>query len=121
MKLHYIELLEKKYPLCLSLTAYIDLMERYKGVGGLGNALESKDDAVVAKTLEDVLTVLMQAGRLYAGYIGEEVPPELPCRLGDLVDARDPAIIRLVYQTMRSDTTRTIEATTKNAEATPEP
>ena len=120
MRMTHITILGRDYPLCLSLTAYAELMEKYGGREGLGNALDNDDESVVAHTLEDVLAILMRAGRIYAGQIGEDVPPELPCRLGDLVDARDPNLIRAVYDTMSKDSTRTVEAVSKNADATPE-
>lgn len=121
MKLSYIELLGKQYPVCLSLTAYEKILEEFCSFEGMANALTSESELEVARSVRTLLPILMQAGKIYAAAIGEQVPPDLPCSPADLIDIRDPAAIRQIFRAVKNDTGRSVEAVPKNGEATPEP
>ena len=118
MKVNYIELLGQRHPLCLSLSAAEALSEAFGSLEKMGELLDSQDVSRMAKAVDTILTILLKAGRIYAGALGEELPPELPCRPADLIDVRDQAAVQAILSAMKADTERTVEVEGKNAEAT---
>lgn len=117
MKMHYIELLEKKHPLCFSMAAAEELDAHFGGLDKMGEALLSKDIKTVAKATDKVLTEMLKAGRIYAGAMGEELPPAIPCRPSDLLDPRDGRALTAIFATVKGDSERKVR-TQGNAEAT---
>ena len=118
MKVSYIELLGQKHPLCMSMSAAEELTEEFGGLDKMADMLDQDDVPKMARAVDRILTILMKAGRIYAGALGEELPPELPCRPADLIDVRDQAAVQAICSAMRADTERTVEVEGKNAEAT---
>ena len=49
---------------------------------------------------------------------GQDVPPELTCKPGDLIDITDGTAIKAIFETVRTDMGREVETKTKNAGAT---
>ena len=84
----------------------------------MGDALTGTDMAGQVDALDDVLTTLMKAGHIYASACGEELPPPIPCKPSDLIDAADGTALKAVLETMHGDAKREVEAVTKNGEAT---
>lgn len=118
MKINYVEFLGRKYPMCLSLAATEKLTEAFGGLEQMQKALTIDNIGGAAKAIDTVLGILMDAGRIYATAMGEEVPPELPCRPSDLIDVREGSATRAIFDVIRADSSREVEAETKNGEAT---
>lgn len=117
MRVSYIELLGQQYPMCFSLTASQELSDKFGGLGAMGEALSSKDIGELAGAVNAILEILLKAGRIYATAAGLDIPPELKCKPGDLIDVTDGSAVQSIFQTIKSDTEREVE--TKNVEATP--
>lgn len=118
MKVSYIELLGQKHPLCLSLAAVEALTEEFGDLSKMADELDERNLSKMASAVDRILTILLKSGRTYAGALGEELPPELPCRPADLIDVRDQAAVQAIFSAMRTDAERTVEVEGKNAEAT---
>ena len=118
MRVTYIELLGQQYPMCLSLTAVEELSEKFGDLDKMSKALTSGDIAKIARAANDVVEILTRAGRVYCTAMGQQVPPELPCRPADAIDITDGTAIRAIMATIRNDTKREVETKPKNAEAT---
>lgn len=117
MKVQHIELLGKKYPLCFSLAVAEELDEHFGGLDKMADELTSKDIKKVARATDVVLVAMMKAGRIYAGAMGEEVPPPIPCKPSDLLDPREGRAISAIFTAVKSDGARKVR-TQGNAEAT---
>lgn len=117
---HYIELAGQKHPLCFSLAASEQLADEFGGLEQMQERLlgDSVSEGDKIRAIDRVLTVLMEAGRVYASASGEELPPKLPCRPVDLIDAGDPSALMAILSTIGGDTERTVETESKNGEAT---
>ena len=118
MKVSYIELLGEKHPLCFSLAAASEVTEAFGGLENMSKSLSLDDIGKAAKAIDAVLTILMRAGRTYVKDRGGELPPELPCRQTDLIDVTDGSGRRAIFDTIRTDSDREVEAEVKNGEAT---
>ena len=114
MKVSYVEFLGQKHPLCFSLAASEKILEEFKSLGAMSDAITGDDLVKKVYALDRVLQILMKAGRIYLSACGEDLPPELPCRPADLIDVRDPKATQAIFDVMRSDTERTVEAEGKN-------
>lgn len=123
MKMSYIELAGKKHPLRLSLGASEKISDEFGSLDSMQKSLLNKDisQGDTIRIIDRVLTILMEAGRIYASACGDELPPELTCRPVDLIDASDPAAIQAIISAMKDDTDRTVETEVKNVEATQTP
>ena len=121
MKVTYIKLLDREYPLCFSLSAYEETVEKFGSTENLYAALTSENEAEIVRGLKIILPILMKAGRIYVQAIGKQAPPELPCNPTDVMDARDPASLLAVCSALITDGRRGVETVPKNGEATPEP
>lgn len=118
MKLTYIELLGQKHPLCFSLGAAEALTEAFGSIENLDKEIGSKDVGRIAKATNTLLEILLKSGRVYASAMGEELPPELPCRPADVIDVRDKSVLADAMAAIRGDTKREVETESKNTEAT---
>lgn len=118
MKISYVEFLGRKYPCCLSLAATERLSAAFGGLSEMQKAISGENLAGAATAVDTVLEILMNAGRIYAQAVGETVPPELPCRPSDLIDVTDGSAIRAIFDVIRTDSDREVEAEPKNGEAT---
>ncbi len=120
MKIKSIELLGAQHPLCFSMTASQNLTERFGSLGAMAEQLISDDIPTRVDAINDALTELMKAGRIYAKARGEELPPELPCRVADALPASFTSPVALILSVMQGDSKREVEVedTGKNAEAT---
>ena len=120
MKLSYVEFLGQKHPICFSLAASEELVEAFGSMEDFADALDGKDLAQTARAVDKTFQILLKAGRIYASAIGEELPPELPCRPADLIDVRDKDAISSIFEAVQADTKRTVETESKNGEAAPD-
>lgn len=118
MKVTYIELLGKKHPLCFSLGAAEALVGEFGSMENLDKEIGSKDVGRIAKATNTLLEILLKAGRIYAGAMGDELPDELPCRPADVIDVRDKNVLADAMAAIRGDTAREVETDSKNMEAT---
>lgn len=121
MKVSYVEFLGQKHPICFSLAASEQLVETFGSMEQFAKSLDGSDLAKTAQAVDLTFQILLKAGRIYAAAIGEDLPPELPCRPADLIDVRDRKEVAAIFQAIREDTTRTVETEPKNGEATPAP
>lgn len=121
MRISYIELLGEQHPMCFSLSASEAMSSKFGSLERMQEDLQSGDLARVARAVDEVLAILLRAGRTYVAAIGGDLPKELPCRPADLIDVTDGSAIKAIFATIRNDTNRTVETKpTKNAGATPE-
>lgn len=118
MRVSYIELLGEQHPMCFSLAASEELSTEFGGLDRMQEALASGDIARVAKAVDTVLDCLLKAGRIYVSATGGELPKELPCRPADLIDVTDGTAVRAIFTAISNDTSREVEAKTKNGKAT---
>jgi hypothetical protein len=115
MKISYINLLGKDYPLCFSLSATEKLTEEFGSMEQMQSAI--KDSSV--KSICTILDVLLEAGQKYCKVAGIDCPPPLPCRAGDVIDLSDPEAVTAIFHAISAGNERTVEAVEKNAVATP--
>ena len=117
--MQYIDLAGQKYPLRMSLRAMKQITERFGGMDKVGEAIsDSANMSAAIDVLNDLLKILMQAGRNYAVLTGEEVPPDLPCDPADILGPTDMAVILAkITATMTNDTAREVETVPKNGTA----
>ena len=113
MKVSYIKLLDRDYPLCFSLTASQELAEAFGGLDKMSKELASSDMAKMCKAVNVTLNALMKAGRIYAGAIGRECPEPLPCEPCDVIDMTDPESIKAIFAAINGDTERSVETKKK--------
>lgn len=118
MKVSYIELLGKKYPMCFSLTAATEMDKAFGGLEALSEQMQSGGLARQAAAINKALEILMKAGRTYASACGMELPDPLPCAPADLIDVTDGAAVRAIFSAISGDTEREVETAAKNGEAT---
>lgn len=116
MKVSYITLLDREYPLCFSLTASQELSDAFGGLDKMTKDLTGKDMGKMVKAVNTTLGILMKAGRIYSEAIGREVPEALPCQPCDVIDMTDPESIKAIFAAINGDTERSVE--TKNAKTT---
>ena len=118
--IQYIELLDKRYPMCFSITACEAIEAEFGSVKNLADVL-SDENGKPFSALNKALEILIEAGRAYCRVAGLECPEPLPCRPGDLILLSDPETmnktIGKIFATMRDDSERTVEAQVKNPEA----
>lgn len=115
MKVSYIKLLGRDYPLCFSLTASQELSDAFGGLDKMTKELTGVDMGKMVKAVNTTLGVLMKAGRIYSEAIGQECPEPLPCQPCDVIDMTDPESIKAIFAAINGDTERTVEA--KNTKA----
>lgn len=123
MRVQYIELVGKKYPMVLSLSAIERIEEEFGSMESMDQALtynESTGLTGIVHAAETVLGVLLDAGRTYASIIGEDVPPLPSCRLADVLDMDIAVMIGMIFGVISSSSEREVEAVSKNAGATGE-
>ena len=121
MKVSYIELLGKKYPLCFSLTAATEMEEAFGGLDKLSERLTGGGIARQAVAVNTALEILLKAGRVYASASGMEVPEPLPCAPADLIDVTDGAAVKAIFSTVAGVTEREVETVPPNGEAAQSP
>lgn len=119
MKVSYIELAGRKYPMCLSLTAAAALEDTFGGLTKMGEVLTQGSIRDKTAAVNDVLRILMAAGRTYVHAEGGEVPEPLPCNPSDVLDITSGAAVKAIFSTISGDTKREVEAEPKKAEAAP--
>ena len=114
MKLRYIELLGRKYPLCFSLSATEEIIAEFGSTENMGESLAGKDTAAQLKAVDIVLDIMLRAGERYCKAAGLDVPPPLNCRPADVMDISVPSAIQTIFSVINGDSERTIEAKGKN-------
>lgn len=118
MKISYINLLGKKYPLCFSLSASECISDEFGGFEQMKKSLADDDTGKLAKTVDTVLAILMDAGQKYCKIAGIECPEPLQCRPGDVIDISDPESVQAIFRAISTGNEREVEVASKNAEAT---
>lgn len=119
MKVSYIELAGRKYPMCLSLSAAAALEDAFGDLTKMGEALTQGSIRDKTTAVNDVLRILMAAGRTYVHAEGGEVPEPLNCAPSDVLDVTSGAAVNAIFSTISGDTKREVEAEPKKAEAAP--
>ena len=115
MKISYIPLLGKDYPLCWSLAVTEKLTDEF---GSLESAMDAAKDGSI-KVICRMLDLLLEAGQNYCKVAGIECPPPLPCRAADVIDVSEPEAVTQVFKAMAAGNERKVEVVEKNAAATP--
>lgn len=105
MKISYVELAGTKRPVCFSLSAIEDIEDEFGSLSGMREQLV----AGKVKAINRVLEIILRAGQAYCEGIGEDCPPPLHCRPGDLIGADDSEIITQIFGAMRDDSARAVE------------
>lgn len=116
MKVSYITLLDRDYPLCFSLSASEELADAFGSLDKMTKDLTGKDMGKMCKAINVTLNALMKAGRIYSEALGREVPEPLPCQPCDVIDMTDPESVKAIFAAINGDTKRSVEA--KNAKTT---
>lgn len=119
MRTTYIELLGQRHPLCFSLAASQELDDAFGGLERMQEALASGRLSQAAAAVDTALSILLRAGRTYAAAMGEDLPPELPCRPAEAIDASSGAAIRTIFSAITGDAEREVETAPKKEEAAP--
>lgn len=119
MKVSYIELAGRKYPMCLSLSAAAALEDTFGDLTKMGEALTHGSIRDKTAAVNDVLRILIAAGRTYVLAEGGEVPELLNCAPSDVLDVTSGAAVKAIFSTITGDTKREVEAEPKKAEAAP--
>lgn len=118
-KTGYIELAGQKHPIRMTLRAVKEINARFGNMENMSRVLSDTSDMdALLDALNDVLKILMKAGRCYESLMGTELPPQLPCDPIDVLDADATKAVDAVLAAMRGDTERQVETEPKNAEAT---
>lgn len=120
MNIKTIELLGEQHPLCFSMTAAQNLTERFGSIQAMGEQLMSDDVSIRREAINDALTELLRAGRVYAKAKGDALPREITCKLADIMPPDTAAPVALIISVLTADTKREVEVenSRKNAEAT---
>lgn len=108
MRISYINLLGKDYPLCFSLAATEKLTEKF----GSLEKMQEEMSANSVKAIGIVLDILMEAGQRYCKVAGIECPEPLPCRAADIIDLSDPSAVNGIIGAMSAE--REVEVAEKN-------
>ena len=122
MKVNYLTLGGQRHPVCFSLGAGEELVEKCGvDLSELPDMLSGGSIAERFHAVDTMLTVLLKYGRQYAKYAGERVPDPLPCRPIDLIgideiDDVTSAIFGLISKD--AETSVELETDSKNAETT---
>lgn len=115
MRVNYIELAGKKYPMCFSMSATEDICDAFGSTEAMFEAVGAADVKRRLQAFDTVLGILMRAGRKYCQLMGEEVPDELPCRPADVIDMSDPDAMTTLFSTISGDAETKVETVSKNA------
>jgi len=118
MKVSYIELLGRKYPLCFSLAASQKISDEFGGMDKMQEALGSGDIGKMAHAVDVVLSTLMDAGQIYCRMANMECPEPLSCRPADVIDLSDPEAIKTIFAAMAVGSERDVEVASKNVTPT---
>lgn len=118
MKVHYIELLGEKHPLCFSLAASEAIGERFGSMKAMYEALGSKNLQELAGAVDGALSILMHEGRIYASALGKELPQPLPASPAHFIALGDTEPTKKILDVIRDNSARTIEAAPKKTDAT---
>lgn len=118
MRVNYIELAGKKYPLCFSMAATEAICEQFGSTDQMFEAIKSEDVLGRLRAFDSVLEILMDAGRKYCKLIGEEVPEPLQGRPADVIDMSDPQALSAIFTAFGADAETKIETVSKNAAPT---
>lgn len=117
MKISYIELLGQKHPLCYSLSAHEEITEAFGDSEKMRGRINDGD----LKAVETLLEILMRAGRRYCTAVGEELPPEIKCRIADVIDMTDPESVRSVFAAISNGSAREVDTASAEKNAVPTP
>ena len=115
MKISYLPLLGKDYPLCWSLAATRKITDKF---GSIEKAQEEMSKNSVG-AICTILDILIEAGQNYCKVAGIDCPPPLPCSAADLIDMSDTASISTIFKAMAAGNEREVEVVEKNSKATP--
>lgn len=110
MRLKYIELAGEKHPMCFSLSAVEQICDEFGSMDGMTNSLASDDVLAKLKATDRVLDIMLSAGRKYCEVMKIDLPAPLPCRPADLIDVTDPSAIQAIFETIKNDNEREVEA-----------
>ena len=118
MRITYIELAGNKHPLCFSLSATEEICDAFGDTDKMADAITSGNVAEKIKAVDKVLTILLAAGRRYCQEVGMELPPAIKGRPADVIDITSSSAVEAIFDTLKTDTERTVTAQSKNGEPT---
>lgn len=121
MKLGYIRLMDREYPLCFSYRAAQAVEEAFGSLEAMAEQVEHEKLSVSVPATDTMLGILMEAGRVYTEANGGEVPPPIKCRPSDLLPANNIRELRKAFACIVNDSEREVEVEEepgKNGEAT---
>lgn len=126
MEFVYINLAGREYPLCYSWRASKLLREKFGSMDAMSDALHGKGEkgekkiVASADAINYVLKILLEAGRIAAKEMGNDVPEQIKAEPIDLIHGMDASPILKIYETITAHSRRTVEAEAKNAGAAQE-
>lgn len=112
MRISYIKLADgEERPVCFSLSAVEELQDEFGSLEEMGTQLRAGG----VKSISKVLEILLRAGKNYCKAMGQECPPDLKCKPGDLIDVSDGmSIVSEIFAAIGGDSDRTVETAGKN-------
>ena len=115
MKVNYIELLGKEYPMVFSSKAGEMLTDAFGSLDGVKDAISNGNQF---KAINTILKILIECGRKYCEVMNIECPPPLPCDPGDIIDVSDPDALSSIFTTIVKGNEREVEVAEKNGVTT---
>ena len=117
MNINYIELRGEKHPLCYNLYAIERICDEFGDIEAMSRMVSSDKQTDQIRAVSKLLKILMEGGREYCREMGMELPKEVK-NPSALIDIASPETIKAVFGAINGNSARTVEATSKNAEAT---
>lgn len=116
-----IELAGKEYPLTFSFGAFEAVGKAFGSIDGMQKAIADNDDPIAKlSALNTVMEIMINDGIRYCKLIGQDAPASLDFRPIDVIDARDNEKLSIVFEVLKDDNAREVEAKPpKNAQTTP--
>lgn len=94
------------------------ITDEFESIESMFAKLQSDNVGERIHTMTTLLDILLDSGRKYCELMGIEMPPPIRGSVGYLIDVTDADAIRAIFEVIGSDTQRTVEAKSKNADPT---
>jgi len=121
-RVEYLTLAGKKYPMAFTMSAIERVEEEFGSVENMSEALQYSEEtgfSPLIQSIETVFSILLDAAKAHAACLGEEIPPDLPCRIADFMSIADAQA--LIGEVIQNGSRREVEAApSKKEEATAE-
>ena len=122
MNISKIKIGAQTFPMVLSMSAIEEILGLFGTMDEMSSRMESDDLLVQVRTIDSLLTILINAGIRYCKAMGIDTPPELDFDPADVIDIRSTDVVKAMKEAMIASQKTTIEArepkgkNSKNAE-----